>query len=56
MLQIRTSVKVKNPDHPRAGTAGQTWQTDPAKPDQIGVKFDIDDQVEFVDLADLQAL
>lgn len=43
MYPVWTSVSVKNPDHPRTGTAGTVCQTNPAThPDAVVVKFDTD--------------
>lgn len=54
-MDVRTSVKVKNPDHPRFGEAGYI-ETAKFPDDSIGVKFDSDSVVMAVPLTDLQAL
>ncbi len=53
---VFTSVQVKNPDHPRAELAGIVCGWDPAHPDQIAVRFDVDGAEQAVALADLRKL
>lgn len=56
MFEVWTSVKVKNPEHPRAGQAGVVHAVNPAKPEEVAVRFDDDGQVQLVATADLQVL
>lgn len=57
MFSVWTSVKVKNVEHSRAGTAGAVHATNSeTHPDEVQVKFDVDGTVENVLVADLQAL
>lgn len=53
---VFTSVQVKNPEHPRADQAGIVSGWDPAHPDQVAVRFDIDQAEQAVALADLRKL
>ena len=54
-MQIRASVKVINPENPRAGTAGMVWA--PVKEGEpVLVKFDLDDAEVSIPFADLVAL
>jgi aspartyl/asparaginyl beta-hydroxylase (cupin superfamily) len=55
-MEVWQSVKVKNTDHPRAGEAGTVHAVDKTKPEQVAVKFDTDQQIQLVDVADLQQL
>lgn len=55
-MEVWMSVQVKNTDHPRAGQAGIVHTVDKTKPDQVGVKFDSDGQIQLVDVADLKQL
>ena len=55
-MQVWTSVKVKNEGHPRFGQAGTVFATNPAHPDEVTVKFDVDGQTEAVQTADLVIL
>lgn len=56
MFQVWQSVKVKTESHARFNTAGVVFSVDPSKPDEVGVRFDLDSQVQLVAVADLQAL
>lgn len=56
MYPVWTSVLVTNPDHARHGQAGTVFKTDPAKKEEVVVKFDLDGQQEAVQIADLKAL
>lgn len=67
MFQIWQSVQVKNPAHPRGnksgdpqleanGDAGVVFSTDPANPNEVAVRFDLDQRVELVQVADLRTL
>lgn len=57
MFSVWTSVKVKNEEHSRAGTAGSVHATNvETHPDEVQVKFDADGTIESVLVADLQAL
>lgn len=62
-MNIWQSVQVKaqksngsDSDHPRAGQAGVVFAINPEKPDEVGVRFDIDSVVELVQVADLVRL
>jgi hypothetical protein len=55
-IQIRSSVKVTNPDHPRVNTAGLVWATYESDPTKVVIRFDIDEAEEVVNVADLQFL
>lgn len=55
-MEVWQSVKVKNENHPRHGEAGVVHATDKDHPDEVAVRFDADQQVQLVDVADLQAL
>lgn len=41
-MQVRASVKVVNPDHPRYGQAGQVIRQADNNPDASVVRFDLD--------------
>lgn len=56
MFSVWQSVKVKSESHSRAGQAGTVQATNPAKPDDVVVKFDTDGQLESVACADLAPL
>ena len=49
-------VKVTGEDHPRLGQAGVVFATNPATPDEVAVKFDLDSVVVVVPAADLKPL
>ncbi len=56
-MRVWQPVKVTNQDHPRFGTAGYVFATNAeAFPDRVQVKFDLDNTVEDVLIADIQAL
>jgi hypothetical protein len=55
-LDVWTSVKVGNADHPRAAQAGTVYANHPDHPDETAVKFDADGAVVLVALADLVRL
>lgn len=54
--QIRSSVKVIKPGHPREGQAGMVWATYASDDKKIVVRFDLDNEEEVVEVADLQFL
>ena len=56
MFIIWQSVQVSNQAHPRVGQAGTIQGTNPAKPDESSVKFDVDGQEMVIQNADLKAL
>lgn len=56
MYSIWQSVKVTNDQHPRVGQAGTVHATNPHHPDEVVVKFDVDEQQEAVAVADLVGL
>ena len=56
MLGVWNSVKVKNPDHARDGTAGVVHAVNPAELDKVAVRFDLDLVIELVPVADLERL
>lgn len=56
MFPVWTSVKVINEQHARFGAAGAVFATNPDHPDEVTVKFDLDEQREAVAVADLKAL
>lgn len=56
MLNVWNQVKVKNPDHPRAGTAGVVMAVNPGQPEESAVKFDLDGITEVMLNADLEVL
>lgn len=43
-------------DHPRAGQAGVVHAINPATPDEVAVRFDLDSIVVVMDVSDLKAL
>jgi hypothetical protein len=55
-MEVWQSVKVSNPEHSRAGEAGVVSAVDRSKPDEVGVRFDTDLQVQLVAVADLVQL
>lgn len=55
-MEVWQSVKVKNENHPRAGQAGVVHAVDKDHPEEVAVRFDVDQQVQLVDVADLQGL
>lgn len=55
-FSVWNNVQVKNEEHPRFGQAGPVFATNPAKPDEVAVKFDIDGVVLVVPCDDLKAL
>lgn len=56
MRQVFVSVQVIAEDHPRKGQAGYVIVVDPTKPDEVGVKFDVDGVVEAVAQSALRQL
>lgn len=56
MFSVWTPVIVNNPDHPRHGQAGTVYATNPATPQEVAVRFDVDSIVVVVPVADLKAL
>lgn len=57
MFNVWQSVKVTNEEHPRAGTAGTVFATNPTThPNEVVVKFDVDGTEEAVAIADLKTL
>ena len=56
MFSILQSVAVTNPEHPRFKEAGAVWMIDVAAPDAVNVRFDTDNAVESVEVADLRSL
>lgn len=56
MFAVWDSVRVKNAEHARAGTAGVVHATNPADPEQVAVRFDVDLIVELVPVIDLERL
>ena len=55
-FSVWNAVQVSNEEHPRAGQAGVVFATNPATPDEVAVKFDVDSIVVVVPVADLKAL
>lgn len=56
-MQIRASVKVTNPDHPRHEQAGVIEaEGNEDSPDAVVVRFDLDRSAEVVAVADLVQL
>ncbi len=55
-MEVWNQVKVKNPDHERAGQAGVVHATHPTNKETVDVKFDTDGKVVNVKTADLQVL
>ena len=56
-MQLRASVKVNNPEHPRHEQAGVVELLDDAEtPTEALVRFDLDKAAEEVGLADLVLL
>lgn len=55
-FSIWQSVQVSNPEHPRFGQAGTVQGTNPATPDEVAVKFDLDNIMVVIAVADLKAL
>lgn len=56
MMEVWQSVKVKNPDHSRAGEAGTVHAVDPDQPGEVAVRFDLDRQIQLIEVADLETL
>lgn len=56
MFSILQSVAVTNKEHPRYKEAGAVWVLNPAVPDAVAVRFDLDSKVEAVEVVDLKAL
>jgi hypothetical protein len=56
MRQVFVSVQVITEGHPRKGQAGHVIIVDPKKPDEVGVKFDVDGVIEAVAMSDLRQL
>lgn len=55
-FSVWNAVIVSGEEHPRAGQAGVVHATNPAKPDEVAVKFDADSIVVVMPNADLKAL
>lgn len=56
-MQLRASVKVDNPDHPRHDQAGVVENIDnPESPSVVLVRFDLDKEAAEVDVSDLVQL
>lgn len=54
MLSVWTVVKPAKEDHERAGQAGVVWKVNSKKyPDHVVVKWDTDETIETVAVADL---
>ncbi len=56
MFDVWALVKVKKEEHPRAGQAGTVYAVSPKHPDEVAVRFDADETVVLVAVADLQRL
>jgi hypothetical protein len=56
MFQIYASVKVSNPEHPRFGQTGAVFSVNDDASADIAVRFDLDQVVDAVAVADLKAL
>lgn len=55
-LAVWQAVKVKTETHPRFGAAGTVFAVNEDKPDEVVVRFDLDNQKEAVAVIDLQVL
>ncbi|WP_312129361.1 hypothetical protein [Diaphorobacter nitroreducens] len=55
-FSVWSPVQVTNEDHPRFGQAGIVHAVNPAVPDEVAVRFDVDSQVVAVAVADLKGL
>lgn len=55
-FSVWNPVQVVNEEHPRFGQAGTVFATNPATPDEVAVKFDVDSVVVVVPAADLKGL
>lgn len=55
-FSIWQAVIVSNTEHPRAGQAGTVQGINPATPEEVAVKFDLDNIMVVVPVADLKAL
>ena len=57
MFDVWKAVQVANPENARNGEAGTVFAVNREKhPDSVAVKFDSDNTVEVVPVADLKAL
>lgn len=56
MFEVWQSVKVTAEQHARHGEAGIVFAVNPQQPDEVAVRFDLDQQVQLVAVADLVAL
>lgn len=56
MFQILQSVQVTKKDHERYGQAGAVWEILTPTPELVMVRFDVDEAVELVEVADLRGL
>lgn len=55
-FSVWNAVLVVGEEHPRKGHAGIVHAVNPAVPDEVAVKFDVDGHVVAVNVADLKAL
>ena len=55
-VQIRSSVKVTKPGHPREGQAGMVWSTFATDDTKVVIRYDTDEVEEVVAVEDLQFL
>lgn len=55
-FSIWQPVKVITEGHPRFGQAGTVQGINPATPDEVAVKFDLDSIMVVINVNDLQAL
>ena len=56
MFEVWQSVKVTAEGHARQGEAGIVFAVDKAHPEEVAVRFDLDQQVQLVAVADLVGL
>lgn len=55
-MEVWNPVQVKNESHPRIGQAGVVHAVDRDHPEEVAVRFDVDQQVQLVATADLKLL
>lgn len=55
-FSVWNAVQVSNDQNPRAGQAGTVFAVNPATPNEVAVRFDVDSVVVLVPVADLRAL
>lgn len=55
-FSVWQSVQVSNAEHPRAGQAGTVQATTPNNLEEVAVRFDIDNVLVVMNVADLKAL